>query len=134
MPGRDAAERFYEAYLLPCVHEDLQRLADMVHLVSDFPRPSDQFRHVWGSQHLGGLGLCTALLQTHFFGDWAKVNTVACCESGGRVYASALSARVSIPLALIREGGKLPPPTLFVVKSPSYVSFPMPKGSQEKKD
>ena len=51
-------ERFYEAYLLPCVHEDLQRLADMVYLVSDFPRPSDQFRHVWGSQDLGGLGLC----------------------------------------------------------------------------
>ena len=28
-------------------------------------------------------------MQTHFFGAWAKVNTVTCCESGGRVYAMA---------------------------------------------
>ena len=33
--GNEAAKRFAEHYLLPFVHEDLQRLANMVHLVAD---------------------------------------------------------------------------------------------------
>ena len=84
MPGT-----FCESHLLPFVHEDLERLANMVHLVLDFSRSGDQLRPVRGiSQEPGGLVLCTALLQTHFFGDWAKIKTVVCCESGGWVYAS----------------------------------------------
>jgi adenine phosphoribosyltransferase len=122
--GNEAAKRLAEDYLLPFFHEDLQRLATMVPAVPDFPRPGIEFRHVLDiSQQPGGLALCTSLLlQSHFTGDWAKVDAVACCEAGGFVYASALAARVDVPLALIREAGKLPPPTISVVKAPSHIS------------
>lgn len=87
--GNEAAKRFAEHYLLPFFHEDLQRLANMVCPVPDFPRPGIEFRHVLNiSQQPGGLALCISLLQTHFTGDWAKVDVVACCEAGGFVYAS----------------------------------------------
>ncbi|KAJ9129910.1 Phosphoribosyl transferase domain protein [Pleurostoma richardsiae] len=121
--GEEAAKRFAQRYLLPFFHEDLRRLADMVRPVPNFPRAGIEFRHVLGiSQQPGGLTLCTSLLQTHFSGDWTKVDIVACCEAGGFVYASALAARVGVPLALIREAGKLPPPTLSVIKPPSHIS------------
>ncbi|KAH7230316.1 phosphoribosyl transferase domain-containing protein [Fusarium solani] len=121
--GKSAAKSFAENYLLPFFHEDLDRLASMVRPISDFPSPGIEFRHVLGiSQQPGGLALCTSLLQTHFTGDWAKIDAVACCEAGGLVYASALAARVDVPLALIREAGKLPPPTISVIKSPSHIS------------
>ena len=121
--GNEAANRFAERYLLPFFHEDLQRLANMVHPVPDFPRPGIKFRHVLNiSQHSGGLALRTSLLQNHFTGDWAKVDVIACCEAGGFVYASALALRVDIPLALVREAGKLPRPTVSVLKSTSHIS------------
>ncbi|KAN0098189.1 hypothetical protein V8E51_013852 [Hyaloscypha variabilis] len=121
--GKVAADRFAEQYLIPFVHEDLQRLANMVHQVPNFPRPGVDFRHVLGiAQQPGGLALCTSLLQTHFTGDWAKVSAVACVEVGGIVYASALALRVDVPLVLIREAGKLPLPTISVIKSPSHIS------------
>ncbi|GAB1315514.1 Phosphoribosyl transferase domain protein [Madurella fahalii] len=121
--GDEAARGFSEHHLLPFLHEDLQRLAAMVRSVPDFPRPGIEFRHVLGiSQQPGGLALCAALLERHFSGRWAAVDVVACCEAGGFVYASALAARVDVPLALIREAGKLPPPTVSVVKSPSHIS------------
>ncbi|KAI0107932.1 hypothetical protein F4776DRAFT_415262 [Hypoxylon sp. NC0597] len=122
--GTEAAERFAEDSLLPFVHGDLQRLANMVRSVSDFPRPSIEFRHVLGiSQHPGGLSLCTSLLQNHFSGDWADIGALACCEAGGFIYASALATRVDLPLVLIREAGKLPPPIVSVMKSPSHISW-----------
>ncbi|EEU34844.1 uncharacterized protein NECHADRAFT_98112 [Fusarium vanettenii 77-13-4] len=121
--GNTMAKQFAENYLLPFFHEDLDRLASMVRPISDFPSPGVEFRHVLGiSQQPGGLALCTSLLQTHFTSDWAKINAVVCCEAGGFVYASALAARVDIPLALIREASKLPPPTISVIKSPSHIS------------
>ncbi|KAL9099122.1 MAG: hypothetical protein Q9163_005335 [Psora crenata] len=121
--GNEAAKRFAEHYLLPFFHEDLQRLANMVRPVPDFPRPGIEFRHVLGiSQQPGGLALCTSLLQTHFTGDWAKVDAVVCCEVGGFVYASALASRVDVPLVLIREAGKLPPPVVSVIKPRSHIS------------
>ncbi|KAI1829161.1 CAZyme family AA7 [Penicillium roqueforti] len=123
LTGSEAAERFAELYLLPFFHEDLQRLANMVRPVSDFPRPGVEFRHVLNiSQQPGGLTLCTSLLQTHFAGIWGKVDVVACCEAGGFVYASALALQVNVPLALIREAGKLPTPTVSVFKSTSHIS------------
>ncbi|SLM37871.1 phosphoribosyl transferase domain protein [Lasallia pustulata] len=132
--GDEAAKRFAEHYLLPFFHKDLQRLANMVRLVPDFPRPGIGFHHVLGiSQQPGGLGLCTSLLQTHFTSDWAKVDAVACCEAGGFVYASALASRVDVPLVLIREAGKLPPPTVSVIKPPSHVSSLVSKDSKEKR-
>ncbi|GAB1196526.1 hypothetical protein APSETT444_005798 [Aspergillus pseudonomiae] len=131
--GDKAAKRFAEHYLLPFCHQDLQRLANMVRQVPDFPRPGIEFRHVlYISQQPGGLTLCTSLLQSHFTGDWGKVDVIACCEVGGFVYASALASRVDIPLALIREAGKLPPPTLSVVKSPSNVSSSASNGLKAK--
>ncbi|KAF2187516.1 hypothetical protein K469DRAFT_629357 [Zopfia rhizophila CBS 207.26] len=132
--GNEAPKRFAEHYLLPFFHEDLQRLANMVRLVPDFPRQGMEFRHVLGiSQQAGGLALCTSLLQAHFTGDWTKVDAVVCCEAGGFVYASALASRVDMPLVLIREAGKLPPPTISVGKSPSYISSLSPSGTEVKR-
>ena len=132
--GNEAAKRFAKHYLLPFVHEDLQRLAYMVRQVPDFPRPGIEFRLVLGiSQQPGGLALCTSLLQSHFTGDWAKVAGVACCEAGGFVYASALAARVDVPLILIREAGKLPPPTVSVIKPSSHISSLATNNLKEKR-
>lgn len=132
--GNEAAKRFAEHCLLPYLGEDLQRLENMVRAVPDFPRPGIEFRHVLDiSQQPGGLALCTSLLQSHFIGDWAKVNTVACCEVGGFVYASALALRVDVPLALIREAGKLPPSTVSVPKSTSHISSSTPSYAKEKR-
>ena len=132
--GNEAAEKFAEHYLLPFVHEDLQRLANTVRQVADFPRLGIEFRHVLGiSQQPGVLSLCTSLLQTHFTGDWAKVDAVACCEVGGFVYASALASRLDLPLVLIREAGKLPPPTVSVIKPPSHISSLASDNAKEKR-
>ncbi|KAI1932281.1 hypothetical protein LOZ66_006921 [Ophidiomyces ophidiicola] len=121
--GDKAANRFAENCLLPFLHDDLQRLSNMVGKVPKFPRANIEFRHVLNiSQQPDGLALCTSLLQSHFNGDWAKVNMIVCCEAGGFVYASALALQVGVPLALIREAGKLPPPTISVVKCTSHIS------------
>ncbi|KAF4534685.1 Phosphoribosyl transferase domain protein [Lasiodiplodia theobromae] len=121
--GNEAAKSFAEHYLLPFFHEDLQRLADMVRAVPDFPRPGVEFRHVLGiSQQSGGLALCSSLMRTHFAGDWAKVGAVVSCEAGGFVFASALALRVDVPLVLVREAGKLPSPTVSVTKPHSHIS------------
>ncbi|KAL6900450.1 hypothetical protein GGI43DRAFT_405461 [Trichoderma evansii] len=121
--GDEAAVSFAKHHLLPFFDQNLQRLADMVRPIPNFPRQGIEFRHVLGiSQQPGGLALCSSLLQTHFSGDWTKVDAIASCEAGGFVFASALSVQVDVPLLLIREAGKLPPPTLSVDKSPSHIS------------
>ena len=131
--GNEAPIRFAEQHLLPFVHEDLQRLANMVRQLPGFPRAGVEFHHVLGiSQQPGGLTLCTSLLQTHFTGDWAKVDAVACCEVGGFIYATALASRVDLPLVLIREAGKLPPPTVSVIKPLSHISSLASNNSKEK--
>ncbi|KAF9629162.1 hypothetical protein BFW01_g10365 [Lasiodiplodia theobromae] len=132
--GKEAVERFAEHCLLPFFDEKLQRLADMVRTVPDFPRSGVDFRHVLGiSEHSDGLALCSSLLQTHYAGDWAKVSTVVSCEAGGFVFASALALRVDVPLVLVREAGKLPPPTVTVIKPQSYVSSLSPNSQKEKR-
>ncbi|KAM0517680.1 hypothetical protein ACHAPE_004653 [Trichoderma viride] len=121
--GDEAAASFAKRHLLPLLHKDIQRLADMVRPIANFPRQGIQFQHVLDiSQQPGGLALCSSLLQAHFSGNWAKVNAIACCEAGGFVFAAALSVRVDVPLLLIREDGKLPPPTVSVDKCPSHIS------------
>ncbi|KAI0097341.1 phosphoribosyl transferase domain protein [Nemania sp. FL0031] len=121
--GDEAVKAFAEKNLLPFFHEDLHRLADMVRLVPDFPRQGIEFRHVLNiSQQPGGLALCTSLLRSHFVGDWSGVTAIVCCEAGGFIFAPALATEVNVPLVLIREAGKLPPPTLSIVKSPSHIS------------
>ena len=132
--GNEAARNFFKNNLLPLVHEDLLRLADMVRPVPDFPHENVVFRHVLGiSQQPNGLALCTSLLESHFIGDWSNVAAVACCEVGGIVFASALSLRVNVPLLLIREAGKLPPPTVSAVKSQSHVSSLIRSDSKQKR-
>lgn len=128
--GNDVAKKFAEEHLVTFFSKDLQRLANMVRPVPDFPRPGISLRHVLNiSQQRGGLALCISLLQSHFTGDWAQVNVIACCEAGGFVYASALASQVDIPLALIRESGKLPPPTISVPRSKSHISKSNPSKS-----
>ncbi|KID83875.1 phosphoribosyl transferase domain protein [Metarhizium guizhouense ARSEF 977] len=123
LAGNEAAKKFVETHLLAFFHDNLQQLSSMVRSVPDFPCSGIDFRHVLDiSQLPGGLDLCTSLLQAHFTGDWAKVHSVVCCEVGGLVFASALALRVGASLALIREAGKLPPPTISVIKSPSHIS------------
>jgi adenine phosphoribosyltransferase/phosphomevalonate kinase len=132
--GDEAAKEFAQHSLLPFVHEDLQRLAHMVRPVPDYPRRGILFRHILNiSQQPGGLALCTSLLQTHFTGNWARVGAVACCEAGGFVYASALASRVDLPLVLIREAGKLPPPTVSVIRPRSHISSLASDASGEKR-
>ncbi|CRL25531.1 Phosphoribosyltransferase [Penicillium camemberti] len=121
--GNEEAKTFAEDYLLPFFEKDLRRLGNMVRQVPDFPCPGVEFQHVLNiSQQPGGLALCTSLLHTRFTGDWAKFDIIVCCEAGGFIYASALASQVDVPLALIREAGKLPPPTVSVLKSTSHIS------------
>lgn len=122
-PGVETVKRFAEDYLLPFFHEDLRRLSNMVRLVPGFPRAGIDFRHVLNiAQQPEGLALCSSLLQSHFAGDWAKVDIIACCETGSLVFAPLLASQVNVPLALIREAGKLPPPTISVSRSASHIS------------
>ncbi|KFA51264.1 hypothetical protein S40293_04412 [Stachybotrys chartarum IBT 40293] len=132
--GNEAAEQFAKQYLLPFFHEDLQRLAFMVRHVPGFPQPGINFRHVLDiSQKPSGLALCTSLFQTRFTGNWGKIDAMVCCEAGGFVFASALAVRVNLPLVLIRQAGKLPPPTVSVVKSPSHISSSVSTTTSEDK-
>ncbi|RFU77539.1 adenine phosphoribosyltransferase [Trichoderma arundinaceum] len=113
--GDEGVRRFADTYLLPFLHGGLERLASMVLHVPDFPRPGIEFRHVLNiAQQQGGLAL------------------LACCEAGGFVYASALALQVGVPLALIREAGKLPPPTVSVNKPSSHISSSEPNNLQGK--
>ncbi|KAI9692297.1 MAG: hypothetical protein M1822_006528 [Bathelium mastoideum] len=132
--GNEAADKFAEKYLLPYLQTDLQRLVNLVPVVRGFPRAGFDFRHVLGiAQQPGGLALCTSLFQTHFTGDWAKIQAVVGCEAGGFVYASPLALRVDVPVVLIREAGKLPPPNFSATKFPSLISSVVSNKSKEKR-
>ena len=94
----------------------------MVLQLPNFPLPGIEFRHVLRIfQQRGGLALCKSLLQTHFTGEWAKVDALACYEAGGFVYTSALASQVDVPLVLIREAGD-PPHLIFLLLSPRRIS------------
>ncbi|KAK7704376.1 hypothetical protein SLS64_008563 [Diaporthe eres] len=134
MSGSEEAEEFAKQHLLPFFHGDLQELASMVSVVPDFPRQGMEFRHVLGiAEESRGLSLCISLLKSHFAGDWATVDSIACCEAGGFVFASPLALQIYRPLLLIREAGKLPPPTVSVAKKPSYVSSVGSDGAREER-
>ncbi|OJJ38685.1 hypothetical protein ASPWEDRAFT_36367 [Aspergillus wentii DTO 134E9] len=131
-PGDEVAKGFAERFLFPMFDDDLQRLVSMVPSIPNFPSPNIEFRHVLDiSQQPGGLALCTSLLHSHFIGDWGQVDVIASCEAGGFVFASALALRVDVPLTLIREAGKLPPPTFSIPKSASHISS---SGSSDSKE
>lgn len=123
--GSDQVEKFAEDNLLPLLNGDLERLARMVRRVTDFPCSGIDFRHVLNiSQIPSGLSLCISLMKANFTGDWSQIRFIASCEVGGFVFASPLSMDVNIPLALIRDAGKLPPPMVSVPKPCSHISAP----------
>ncbi|QYS93725.1 Adenine phosphoribosyl transferase [Trichoderma simmonsii] len=133
-PGSEIAKEYGQRRLLPFLSEDMQQLANMVRSVPDFPRSGIEFRHLLDiSQQPGGLKLCVSLFRSHFAGDWSKIGAVVCCEAGGFIFASALASQIDLPLVLIREAGKLPPPVVSVVKRPSHISHSTPNSSREKK-
>ncbi|KAH7061707.1 phosphoribosyl transferase domain protein [Paraphoma chrysanthemicola] len=130
--GNERVEAFAEQTILPFLQQDLERLANMVRTVPNFPSSGIDFRHVLGiSQQPGGLALCTSLLQEHCNHDWTKVSAIACCEVGGIVNASALALQVGVPLVLIRESGKLPPPSISVARTPSHISSAASNGLKQ---
>ncbi|KAF2025070.1 hypothetical protein EK21DRAFT_104210 [Setomelanomma holmii] len=132
--GKDAAEGFAERFLTPYLHEGLERLAHMVRVAPNFPCPGIRFRRILGiAQQPGGLTLCTSLLQKSFNGDWNKVGAIACCEAGGFVYASVLARQIEVLLLLIRDAGKLPPPTISVPKTSSHISSIVSDNSEKKR-
>ncbi|KAM3541088.1 hypothetical protein ARSEF1564_006023 [Beauveria bassiana] len=100
--GNEAARQFAERSLFPFLHSDLRRLEDMVPPIPGFPRSGICFRHVLNIvQQPGGLELCTALLRTHFPGNWNGIDAIAGCETGGLIFASALAISVVKPLVPI---------------------------------
>lgn len=132
-PGIEPVRHFAVCYLLPLVSEDIQNLARMVRPVPDFPRPNMTFQHVLGiAKHPDGLELCTRLLASLLIGGWISASAIACCETGGFTFASPLAEKVKKPIALIREAGKLPPPTISVTKSTSHISASTSSGPKEK--
>ncbi|KAG8156308.1 hypothetical protein KVR01_013843 [Diaporthe batatas] len=134
MAGADEAEEFAKRNLLPFLNEDLQRLANMVRTVSGFPRENVDLRHVLGiPQQLNGLPLCVSLLRDRFLGEWGTVDCIVCCESGGFIFAAALAQEVKRPMLVIRKAGKLPPPTVSVVKGPSFISSATPAHATEER-
>jgi adenine/guanine phosphoribosyltransferase-like PRPP-binding protein len=52
---------------------------------------------------------------------------------GGLIFAPALASLVGVPLVPIREAGKLPPPTLSVIKDASYISSQAPNHAKIEK-
>lgn len=84
--GEEEVKGSFKYHLLPFLHEDLKRLASMVRPIPSFTA------HVLDiSQQPGGLTLCTSLLQTHFKGEWIRINAVAYAR------AAALSMRQRWP-------------------------------------
>ncbi|KAH6614370.1 phosphoribosyl transferase domain protein [Chaetomium sp. MPI-SDFR-AT-0129] len=121
--GVDQAKEFGVTRLLPFFRPELEKLAGMVGRIPDFPRPGVDFRHLLGiAQQPGGLDACTSLLMDLFLRDSHHIDTIVGCEAGGFIFASALASRLSLPIALIRNAGKLPPPTISVAKSASHIS------------
>jgi adenine/guanine phosphoribosyltransferase-like PRPP-binding protein len=53
-----------------------------------------------------------------------------CCEAGGFIFATALGQAINIPLALIRNANKLPPPTFSVPKPQSHISCAGGEGTE----
>ncbi|EEU41190.1 uncharacterized protein NECHADRAFT_46300 [Fusarium vanettenii 77-13-4] len=120
--GDEKVKSFAKRHLLPFFHEDLERLAGMVPTIPDYPTPVD-FRHVLNIvSSPNGLTLCTSLFETHFSGDWTKVDAIASCEAGGFLLASPLAQQLDKPMIPIRKAGKLPPPVVLVSKSSSHIS------------
>ncbi|KAI1274551.1 hypothetical protein F5Y07DRAFT_410177 [Xylaria sp. FL0933] len=133
--GDKQTMKFARNKLLPYFDEFLERLANhVVRVTPNFPRQGINFRHVLEiSQQPGGLRTCIELLRNCYRGNWDTVAAVVGCEAGGFIFAAPLAARNNIPMTLIRQAGKLPPPTISVVTAPSNVSSSFSNTSNEKR-
>jgi adenine phosphoribosyltransferase len=121
--GQDAAARFCKQHLLHLVDRNVQQLADMIATVEHWPRPDLKFRHILGIvEQPGGLELCVSLMSSHLSSLERKVDVIACCESGGFVFAGALAHKIGARLAIIRKAGKLPPPVIVTCKAASFIT------------
>jgi adenine phosphoribosyltransferase/phosphomevalonate kinase len=119
-PGVQAVQSFAEINLLPFIHRDFQRLSKIIRQIPNFPHAPINFHHILGiAQQPNGLTLCTSLLRKQLTNP---PHAIIACEAGGFIYASALASTLSIPLILIREAGKLPPPTISILKPASHIS------------
>ncbi|KAJ5096687.1 phosphoribosyl transferase domain protein [Penicillium angulare] len=121
--GISKARQFAQDSIRPLLSQDLLKLAAMIPSVSNFPHFGIDFQHVLHiSQCPEGLSLCTSLMEAQFAGSWSQVHSIICCEVGSLVFASSLASSVKIPLVLIRQAGKLPPPVVSVKKPKSHIS------------
>lgn len=92
LPGNRALKVFFKNHLLPLVHEDLLRLANMVRPTPNFLSKEIVFRYVLGiSEQLGGLALYTSLLRSHFPSNWSTVTAIVSCEVGSIIFILLLS-------------------------------------------
>lgn len=100
--GDEAMKEFARADLFPIVHGDLQRLAEMARPVPNFSRAGVNFRHVLDiAQEPGGMKLCSSLLRRQSAKNWADVDAIVSCDTGGLVHPAALASHVEIPLVSI---------------------------------
>ncbi|CAI0651644.1 unnamed protein product, partial [Colletotrichum noveboracense] len=112
----NAATVIAQEQLLPLIHDDLKKLADMIRIVPSFPRSGIDFRHVVDiAQIPGGSGNCTCLGQDQ------------CLSAAKQLTSSfrgawALASQLGLLLVPIPEAGKLAPPVISVVKPSSHIS------------
>ncbi|OAK96956.1 hypothetical protein IQ06DRAFT_296891 [Phaeosphaeriaceae sp. SRC1lsM3a] len=121
--GPRALYQFAKEHILPLLCEDYARLADMVRTIPNFPNKGMQFCHVLGiTQEPGGLSLYSSLMQSQDFKHMSNFDAIVCCEAGGIPFAAALAMKFEARLVIVRKGGKVPPPTLSVIRPVSHIS------------
>ncbi|KAF7193447.1 Adenine phosphoribosyltransferase [Pseudocercospora fuligena] len=117
--------------ILPYLDHRLQNLSDMVRIIPDFPQPGVEFHDILGiTQQPRGLLDCTRLMIHRLP---TAHSAIVCCESGGFVFGSALAYQLNLPLALVREAGKLPPPVFEVTRETSFISSKRSGGAEQKR-
>lgn len=131
--GDEAVKRYAVYYLLPFFHEDLLATSQRyprsptfhVHASSSAIYSTSRSSQVgWPCAH----HYCRLISQAT---GREKVDSIACCEAGGFVFASTLASWVNIPLTLVREAGKLPQSTISVLKYASHISSSTPHDTKE---
>ncbi|KAM0321089.1 hypothetical protein ACHAPQ_009717 [Fusarium lateritium] len=132
--GDKTIEDFAGERLLLFMSADIQKLLSMIRSVPDFPRQGIVFRHVLNiCQQTEGLALCVSLMKSLFYGNWCEVDHVITCAAGGPNFASALAISLDLPLITLRDPGKLPPPTISVVKHISHISSHNSNGASKER-
>jgi adenine phosphoribosyltransferase len=91
--------------------------------IEHWPKEDINFRHILGiAEQSGGLELCISLMSSHLSRIGRKIDVIACCESGGFVFAGAWVHKIGARLAIVRKAGKLPPPVISACKTESFIT------------